>query len=217
MAPKRLAYGALHHGDPMFYDGDRNGTPDYFVPHTYAVDTQPPPLPTDFKAEPAESAVLVSWTPPNDVSDVWFYQALCAGPDGQPAKPAPTCTSPDDTTANCPRYVRSKDLCGIEQVVLVATDISGDDTVDAGVASVPMDMLSVDPKFICGETADKTASSLRIDGLTNNTPYSIAIVAVDISGNFGARTSRRDDHSSGGDRSVEDLHSRGSKVEGGFA
>jgi hypothetical protein len=198
-------------------DADRNGLPDYFVTQTYDVDTQPPPLPTDFNAQPSENGILISWTPPNDVSDIWYYQALCADPNGQPAKTAPTgCTDPDSSTANCPRYVRAMDLCGAADNPLSPTSLTDDSSADAGIANVPADMVAADPRFICGETPDKTAHSISIDGLTNNTPYSVAIVAVDISGNYTGTYFTTTVTPKAVTDLWEDLHNRGSKVEGGF-
>ena len=46
MAPKRLAYGDLHPGDPMFYDGDRNGTVDHvdtYIGNGWALDSSSTP------------------------------------------------------------------------------------------------------------------------------------------------------------------------------
>ena len=64
----------------------QNGTRDYFLTKQYSVDMQPPPLPTDFKAEGAENAIQLSWTPSTgNVADVAYYQALCSDDLGTPA------------------------------------------------------------------------------------------------------------------------------------
>jgi hypothetical protein len=205
-------------------DTDGDSVPDYFNPQAYTVDTRAPTLPTNFSALPTDSGVQISFTPPADTSDILYYEAFCADQNGAPPMTPTTC-APDDTDATklCPRYIRAQTLCGLDDPnsLLAETTISvgsGSD-VDAGTegpANVPDGLIAADPAFLCGVSGVQTTSTVDIKGLQNGTAYSVGIVAVDASGNYAGVYF---------DTTVtpqpvvdvwEDLHDRGSKVEGGF-
>ncbi|HEU4726663.1 MAG TPA: hypothetical protein VFT22_02205, partial [Kofleriaceae bacterium] len=55
-----------------------SGLLDYSTTKSFTTDSQPPPLPTDFNAAGGDTAIVISWKPPVDASDVYAYQALCS-------------------------------------------------------------------------------------------------------------------------------------------
>ena len=213
----------------------QNGTRDYFLTKQYDVDMQPPPLPTSFKAAGAENAIQLSWTPSTgNVADVAYYQALCANDAGQPAL----------TNPPAKRYMTPRLLCGAQQDVLLtpsdvtesssrtappqAVDAAVDAPVDAppdaaddagtgsGSITLPMGLSQLDPSFICGESATATSTSMRIQGLQNDVPYTVVFVAIDKYGNAAGTyfTSKLTPHAV--TDFWEDLHDQGSHVQGGF-
>jgi len=198
----------------LLVDADVNGTFEYSETTTIETDAEPPPLPTEFKALGAESAIEISWKPPTDVSDVAYYQALCAsGTNGD---------TPATSSPKAPRYQTPVMLCpnaaGTNTgVALMPSDISSNTDPDAGVDSVSLGELgTLNPSFICGESTTSTATSLRIEGLKNGTAYTVVLLAIDKYGNAAGTyfTSRLTPVPA--TDFWEDLHDQGSKVEGGF-
>jgi hypothetical protein len=192
----------------VMVDADADSMFEYHESTGLATDSEPPPLPSNFSALGAEEAVEISWDPLPGGTDVAYYQALCATEGGAPAK-----TNPPD-----PRYQTARMLCKAEQdIPLVPSDISSNTGVDAGTAiSLGEDLAKLDGNFICGETTSPTATNLRIEGLANGTAYTVVLLAIDKYGNASGTyfTSRlvpvpATDF-------WEDLHERGSGVEGGF-
>lgn len=196
---------------------DTNGDaiPDYTTPISIGtsnalsvdtVDTEPPPLATNFVGASAERAIRLSWDAPATTTKIYGYQALCAKADGSPALASPSTEA---------LYTRVSDLCGLdgEAIVTTATELESD---DEGAATIPPAMAALDPSYLCGETLSSSATGLLIEGLENDQPYSVILVAVDKAGNASAVSF---------DKTVtprvafdlwEDLHNRGSNVEGGF-
>lgn len=194
-------------------DGDANGTLEYAQPSmAITTDSKPPPLPINFRAVGAENAVELSWDPPAEgVSDVAYYQALCASTlSGAPAK----------TTSLTARYQTPRQLCGAPQdATLMPTVLStGSDTEpDAGDSlQLPEELARLSPSFLCGETASSTARSMRIEGLENNTPYTVVFLAIDRSGNARGTYFTSPLVPKPATDFWEDLHDRGSQVEGGL-
>ena len=106
--------------------------------------------------------------------------------------------------------------------VAIAPDASGGGTADAvandetcGVQE-PMGIAQQDPAFICGETDSATATSLRIDGLQNGTPYVVALLAIDKSGNAAGTYFNQTFTPRAVTDFWEDLQDRGSHVRGGL-
>ncbi|MGE0548898.1 MAG: MXAN_2562 family outer membrane beta-barrel protein [Kofleriaceae bacterium] len=166
-------------------------------------DTKRPPLPTNFSASSAESSVVISWTLPEaQATDIFYFQALCVGPDGAPVK-----TSPPS-----PRYQTARTLCGLQlDDELVVSTIDADGTP----ATFPIEIDQLNPAYICGESTAASATSLRIDGLENGVPYSVALLAIDNYGNaIGTKLSQTITPAPAIDF-WEDIHDRGSDVEGG--
>jgi len=162
-------------------DGDSDGTPDYFSSQAIATDSLPPPLPTEYKAAGAESAIELSWTAPTgDTADIAYYQALCASDSGSPGRSDPPAA----------RYVSPRGLCGADaDFDLTAAEIASPDATDAGTsADVGADTLvdglkQFDAAYICGESAASTATSLRLEHLRNGEPYTVVLLAIDKYGN----------------------------------
>ena len=83
-------------------------------------------------------------------------------------------------------------------------------------ANIPLGIKNLDRAFICGPTGAATATSLRIEGLQNDVPYQVAIVAIDKSGNPAGLFVEGTITPHAVTDFWEDLHGRGSHVEGGF-
>lgn len=192
-------------------DSMGSGTLDYSQSTTVKTDTQPPPLPTNFKAIGAESAIEISWTAPTErAADIAFYQALCATTQGGAA------AKKDPPEA---RYVTSRQLCGAQSdPLLVPSEISTNSDVDAGTGSIVLidELAQVKPAFICGETTSGTATSMRIDGLKNGTAYTVVLLAIDKYGNATGTYFTSSLVPQPATDFWEDLHDQGSGVEGGF-
>ena len=200
-------------------DTDQDGILDFSASTSINTDTLPPPLPTDFSAEGGESAIQINWTPPV-TTDIYYYQAFCADNQGMP--PASPAVSP--------RYVVADQLCGVSQgLTLTPSAVTVTSSVDAGVVSavdagtsdagvpsgIPTGLATLDPSFLCGE-ATATASSMRLTGLTNGVPYTVAVIVTDLAGNPAGTYFTSSITPQPVIDFWEDLHERGSKVEGGF-
>lgn len=170
------------------------------------VDTKPPPRPTDFSGASAEAAVRLSWTAPIErPTDVKYYQAFCMDPDG-----APALTSPPKA-----RYQTVSSLCdlGATGVEITEAEIT---TEDGTAATIPTEFTNLDPAYICGESSEQTATGMLIEGLKNDVAYRVMLVSIDPAGNATGTffTSTITPHPA--TDFWEDLHDRGSDVEGGF-
>ncbi len=167
-------------------------------------DTRAPNLPTEFTASSAESAIRLGWTLPTaQPEDIFSYQAMCAKADGTPAV----------TSTLAPRYQTSRTLCSAEaDLELTASTIDSDGTATAP----PAAMAQLDPSFLCGETADPTATGILIKDLENDVAYTVALLVIDRYGNATGTYFTTTITPRPATDLWEDLHDRGSKVEGGF-
>jgi hypothetical protein len=121
------------------------------------------------------------------------------------------------------RYETASTLCGQAQAVDLgmgtavseATGASGRGTPVAAEDLSPA-LKDLDPSFLCGEELSPTATSLRISGLENGVAYKVVLLAVDkfqnASGTFFTSTLTPVPATD----FWEDLHDRGSNVEGGL-
>jgi uncharacterized protein (TIGR03382 family) len=105
--------------------------------------------PTDVTAEPANEALLVSWSPPKDASLVAGYQVLCL---------------PRPSSALAAGY----ESCGHVSNP-GATVITPDDGTQ-----------------ICSAALSAATTSVRVTGLSNGTAYTVAVIAIDVSGGTSA-------------------------------
>ena len=205
-----------------------SGVPDYFVSQEIDTDSLPPPVPTVFQAEGAESAINLSWTAAiGNVSDIAYYQALCADPEGNPVTTSPL----------APRYITPRTLCGAStdacltavtpsspRPPIVNIDAGVDAGADAGVpqtcttppASFPAGLAQLDPAFICGEVTQATATSMRIEGLNDNVPYTVELLAIDLAGNAAGVYFTSTLTPKPVTDFWEDIHDRGGDVKGGL-
>jgi len=226
-------------------DGTVGSTPQYFLSQGIMTDSLPPPLPTVFHVSGAESAIQISWDPPmGDVADVAYYQALCAiAPDGTPAltKPpgpkyqtasmlcgATSAVTPQRANLDCPATGTTALLPAVDAAVDAdidaPPDAPPDAPVDGGNPSCPdtvtlsdyQGLSTLDPTFICGEVDDATATSMRISGLQDGQSYAVVFVAIDKYGNPAAAYFPFTMKPQPVTDFWQDLHNRGSKVEGGF-
>lgn len=174
---------------------------------TNGVDTKPPPLPTGLTASGSENSIALSWTPSTaNSTDVDRYQALCANLDGTPAR----------SQATDPLYITTTSIC--PDVTPPAAEKLTEQTLDNGEDPVPMPtdaFGALDPRYICGEESG-TAESMTIDGLQNGTAYQVILLAVDLHGNFTGTYFSSTITPHAVTDFWEDLHDRGSKVEGGL-
>lgn len=167
-------------------------------------DTRAPNLPTEFTASSAESAIRIGWDLPTaQPEDIFSYQALCAKADGTPAV----------TSTLAPRYQTARTLCSAEaDLELTASAIDSEGTA----TTPPAAMAQLDPSFLCGETADPTATGILIKDLENDVPYTVALLVIDRYGNATGTYFTTTITPRPATDLWEDLHERGSKVEGGF-
>ncbi|MBL0212617.1 MAG: hypothetical protein IPQ07_01900 [Myxococcales bacterium] len=196
----------------VLVDSDGDNVYDYFnnqaigkTTNVSGIDTQPPPIPSQFSGDSAEGAVRLSWkVPESRATDVYYYQAFCVGPDGQPGGSSPP----------SPRYQTVRTLCGLEQdIELTPSDIASE---DPGAVTLPTELAQLDPAYLCGDSTEATASGMLITGLQNDVPYRIVLLAIDNAGNATGTYFTKTVTPHPSTDFWEDLHDRGSNVEGGF-
>jgi hypothetical protein len=194
-----------------------SGLLDYSTSETITTDSSPPPLPTEVRALGSEGAILLSWTPPVDSSDVYGYQALCArAEDDAPGKSDPGIPA---------RYMTPRSLCGstsaLSTVDLDANPINlpAPTDPDAGMPArvvLPPGLKTLDKGFLCGETLTSTASGMTIDGLENGVAYKVVLLAIDkyqnVRGTYFTSTITPQPVTD----FWEQLHMQGSRAEGGL-
>ena len=191
-------------------DGNGDGTRDFFVSKPVNTDSQPPPLPTGFRAAGGDEAIEISWTPPIDTNDTYAYQALCARADDD----SPGKTSGRPTR----RYATAHTLCGLKSIDLPGTEIPTPDGAPdpMPVPTLPDGLQNLDAEFLCGENFSSTATSLRIGGLENGVAYKVVLLAVDkfqnAKGTFFTSTLTPVPSTD----FWEDIHERGGKADGGL-
>lgn len=175
------------------------------------VDTKPPPLPepTSIKAVGIDEGVRVSWTPPAaNNTDIAYYQALCANVDGTPALKG---------KSHDAQFVTTASLCAAGgDPALTAKDLNN---LDQGETSVPAPdggFGALDEEYVCGQSNPGTADSLAIKGLANGTPYRVILLSIDLHGNYSGTYFTSTVTPVPSTDFWEDLHDRGSKVEGGL-
>lgn len=194
-------------------DGDGDGTPDYFASQSIATDSLPPPQPTNFKASGAEAAIEISWDPPSgDTADIAYYQALCATDAGEPGRSDPPAA----------RYVTPRSLCGaavdfpLTPAAIDAATNSSDPSMAVSEANLIDGLKQLDATFICGESAQATATSLRLEHLKNGEAYTVVLLAIDKFGNGKTTYFTQKLTPQPVTDFWEDLQAKGSKVQGGF-
>lgn len=89
-------------------------------------------------------------------------------------------------------------------------------TVNAGPATLIEPLAHLDPTYICGETTEATATSIRLEHLKNGAPYTVVLLAIDKYGNAAGTFFTKQLTPQPVTDFWEDLHNRGSKVQGGF-
>ncbi|MDX2090770.1 MAG: MXAN_2562 family outer membrane beta-barrel protein, partial [Kofleriaceae bacterium] len=77
-------------------------------------------------------------------------------------------------------------------------------------------LVTLDPAFVCGETTEATAEGIAVKDLENGVAYTIVLVAVDRYGNASSTFLSQTITPQPATDFWEDLHDRGSDVEGGF-
>jgi hypothetical protein len=183
-------------------------TLDYFVSETIKTDSRAPELPTNFRASGGDSAVEISWDAPLSTVDTYAYQALCARADND--MPGKATGRPER------RYQTALGLCGLDESVDLGAGTALPPAEGEVPVTLPEGLQNLEPAFLCGEAFSATATGLRITGLENGVPYKVVLLTVDrfqnAAGTFFTRTVTPVP-------SIdfwEDIHDRGSTVEGGF-
>jgi hypothetical protein len=190
-------------------DTDGSGQPDYFAPQQITTDTLAPELPSNLVAQPAESAINLSWKAPADTTDIYAYQVLCARIDDTPVK----------TSGPDPLYFTAQQLCGANiPFPLTTTELpasSIDPATDMAV-TLSDEFKNVDKKFLCAEDRSATSTGIRITGLENGMPYKVALLVMDKFGNAKGTYFTSTVTPAAVTDLWEDLHDKGSTVEGGL-
>jgi len=234
--PEGCQQRALSAAEWVFIDTTAMGTPNYFLSKAISTDSLPPPLPTSFTAEGAENAIQISWqAPTGNVADIAYYQALCATDGGSPGRtdppaaryitPRTLCGAAFDLSSFSPSDVSVASTARTTPAVMDAPDAAPDAKVfeDAAVpfdasseVELPQGLAQLDPAFICGETTDATATSLRLEHLKNGVPYTVVLLSIDLAGNASGTyfTSTMTPHPV--TDFWEDLHGKGDHIDGGF-
>jgi hypothetical protein len=199
-------------GDYAFMGNQRVGalSTDTGMAMASALDTAPPPFPDSVTAAGIDSGIHLSWpAPTSNNTDIAYYQALCATVDGT----SPALSSP----SNSPQFVTTASLCGAggdPPLMELAIDNS-----DPGATSIPApggDFGNLDKSFVCGESSSSTSTSLDIRGVENGTAYQVILLTIDLHGNYTARHFTTAITPIPSTDFWEDLHDRGSHVEGGL-
>ena len=240
--PQEVISGTLWILTDSTQDGTYQG---YSATTTITADTQPPALPTSFTASGGEGAIQLDWqNSPERPNDTYYFQVLCSqsgGPnDGMPAFATPPvapryqtartlCDLGDDISIS-PVSVQqsfSPDAAvdarvdagplGTDAGPVIIADAGIVTTPDAGVVpGIPTALAQLNSAYLCGEVQGPSATSLRIEGLTDGVQYNVLFLVVDGSGNAaGAYFTTPIEPVSTVDF-WEDLHDQGSTAEGGF-
>jgi hypothetical protein len=215
-------------------DGTDGAFDDDVFSATWAIDTQPPTRPVRFtRASGGEGAIIVGWEPPSLTSPIFKYQLLCARADGTPVR-ATRSHEPvwEDPQALCPGEVTTRIPIRAIGIAGGAARVAGPFDAEPPDAEVPdaqlpdaqlpgdLDHLpaalqDLDPDYVCGE-AGATATQIRVEGLENGVEHVFVLLVVDEAGNASAVTYRGTLTPRLVTDFWEDLHDRGSEVEGGF-
>lgn len=198
----------------VLVDHDGDNVYDYFsnksvgsTDMVQGIDTQPPPVPTNFSASGGEGSIDISWDAPTSrETDIFAFQAFCARADDDSA-------GRDDPPA--PRYQTTATVCNIPQeLALAAVDLESADAGDP--VSAPIAAFSnLEESFLCGDQPSGTATSITLGGLENGVAYKVALVAVDFYGNPSGVFFTQTITPKPVTDFWEDLQDRNSAVEGG--
>jgi hypothetical protein len=172
------------------------------------MDTFPPPAPINLSASPSDTSILLNWSAPTSrANDINSYQALCSRADGTQAK----------SSAPAALYQTTATLCGLpnDPGLLTAAGSAGT-TVDAGAIPLPQPLQNLDAAFICGQSETSATTSLTIEGLQNDVPYYVLLLAIDLHGNYSGTYLTETITPVPVKDFWEALHERGGKAEGGL-
>lgn len=150
--------------------GDRTNDHTDYKPLSW--DTRGESPPTGLEATGGEGAVTLSWTPPDNNSDIEYYDVLCSL-DGTPV--------PGLSSESKADWVSSREVCDKELFVGDATQVASapdcaSETGGLGAGNAPS------PCYVCS-SLPLSSTSVRISGLVNGQSYSFAVVSVDKQGN----------------------------------
>jgi hypothetical protein len=172
------------------------------------MDTSPPPTPVNLSAAPSDHSIVLNWSAPTSrASDINSYQALCSRADGTRAK----------SSAPAALYQTTAGLCGLpnDPGLLIAAGSAGT-TVDAGAIPLPQPLQDLDAAFICAESQTSATTSMTIEGLQNDVPYYVLLLAIDLHGNYAGTYFTETITPVPVKDFWEALHERGGKAEGGL-
>jgi hypothetical protein len=135
-----------------------------------------------------------------------------------------TCNAqPTESTADAGVDAQQLDAA-TGDVVRPLPDMDAGTTIDSAIdttpdGAVPINLpplMQLDPRYICGENDDATATGLQISGLQNNVNYTVVLLAIDKYGNAGGVYINKVLTPKPVTDFWQDIHDKGSQVEGGF-
>ncbi|HEY1552671.1 MAG TPA: MXAN_2562 family outer membrane beta-barrel protein [Kofleriaceae bacterium] len=135
-----------------------------------------------------------------------------------------TCAAqPTESTADAGVDAQQLDAA-TGDVVRPLPDMDAGTTIDSAIDTTPdgavpinlSPLMQLDPKYICGENDDATATGLQISGLQNNVNYTVVLLAIDKYGNAGGVYINKVLTPKPVTDFWQDIHDKGSQVEGGF-
>lgn len=190
-------------------DTNGDGKPDYYSPHQITTDIQPPALPAGIRAFATENGIQLSWDAPADTSDIYAYQALCArASDDAPGK---------TTGRPGPRFDTSETVCRSKKFrqAMVGLDVPAPSDEDRPV-TLSEALLSFNRDYLCQEDTSPTSTGFIINGLQNDEQYKVVLLVMDKFGNVNGTYFKTTVTPRPAIDLWEDLHDRGSSVEGGL-
>ncbi len=182
------------------------GTTDTSMPINGGVDTTPPALPENIVANASEEAVRITWDVALTDQGIFGYQAFCAQ-NGAAVFDAGERVSPKYRTAGL--------VCGAAvEADLTESPVAEDDAGEP--LTEPLSAFrNLDATFLCGEAISPTADSLTIQGLENDVPYEVALVVVDLHGNYTGTYFTSTVLPKSVTDLWEDINDRGGEIQGG--
>ncbi len=138
------------------------------------IDTAPPPIPDGLLATGGEQSVRLTWTnAAARFDDIEFFQAFCSVSGGQAV----------GNGSFTPRYQTTQDVCARPFTLAMTASPVAPSSQGTPVTAMPPELAQLDRAFLCGE-AVRGSTELAIDGLDNGVEYTVALVTVDLEGNY---------------------------------
>lgn len=192
--------------------GDQTDTL-YFQALCSTMDGQPA---VDSKYRPSAKYIT-----PNSLCESEYLLGITQSDDDQDITPSTTTTTGLDagTIDAVTNFAPAGDDAPLDAPMADAMPTGADASVidaPSQPSGIPAGFSNYDPSFLCGEADSATATALRIDHLQNYTDYRVMLLVIDKYGNVRGTVFKDVFTPKPVTDFWEDLHDRGSKVEGGF-